>query len=355
MNTNVYFIISLTTFFLAGCTAPEEEAPAFDFQNHPGAAVVGNNNVCAVYSDDTRTFNDDNPVPGGIQQYYFKESGISYIQGSSITFVDDTGEIETQQDTFGLDPFFSPFNKLAGEDFNYQTQLFATGQGIIVQQVTIHAERELNTFVRWSLYTPSAPGKKQISATDILEDGIYHRYDNEVILAFAVTAVGSQYNFDDTAGIATVTTPLHLDANTDTTLTFFIAAGTSDTEVITKMFEAEDNELFDKAYRYWNDWLEQTATPDFPNEHYERIYIANLYTVYASEFNGARQIQIPDTTGTSLAEKAQDYIIDGDYEKGNQLIHTMMENSNSYGLIPEIDTGSEFIEALNMLLREKVI
>jgi len=355
MNTHDYFIISLTAFFLAGCTAPEEEAPAFDFQNHPGAAVVGNNNVCAVYSDDTRTFNDDNPVPGGIQGYYFRESEISYIQGSSITFVDDTGVIETQRDTFGLDPFFSPFNKSAGEDFNYQTQLFAAAQDIIIQQVTIHAERELNTFVRWSLYTPTAPGKIQMSATDILKDGIYHRYNNEVILAFAATAEGSQYDFDNTAGITTVTTPLHLEAKTDTTLTFVIAAGTSDTEVITKMFAAEDNEIFDKAYRYWNDWLESTATPDFPNEHYERSYIANLYTVYASEFTEAGQIQIMDTTGISLAERAQDYIIDGDYEEGKQLIHTLIENSNSYGLIQGIHTSSEFLEALNTLLREKVI
>ncbi len=329
-----FYIIIILVLIIAGCKPPEEEPLTFDFKHRPGAAVVGHGNVSVVYSDDARTFNTDNPIQGGIQQYYFNDNSNSYISGSEITFTNETGEIETKQDTFGLDPFFSPFNKTAGKELEYQTQLFATEEGIIVQKVMIYAHRDIDTFIHWKLYTPAQTDSRQMTATDILEDGIYHRYDNDSILAIAGTDEHSQFTFNTTEDITTVTTPLSLKANRDTTLTFFITAGSSDTEVITKMFAAEENDLFDNAYRYWNTWLAEMEIPAFPHEQYKQTYVSNLYAVYASALNGTYPAPISETSDVSRAQKAHDHLYTGEYDRAEQLINEMIEHANSYGLIP---------------------
>lgn len=370
-----YLFITFTAILiLSGCTPAEKEILDFDLKKYPGAAVIGNGGVRVMYSDDERITGTTRPVSGGILHYYFENDTTSYIGGSTVTYKDDTGMLASSQDTFGLEPFFSPFQKISFENFKSRHRIFATGEGIIVQQVTIQTESDLNTFVQWSLHTPVESGPLRMNATDIMEDGIYHRYNNNMILAFAATGDHSQYNFDRTEGITTITTPLRLKANSDTTLTFFITAGTSDTDVITKMFAADRNDLFEEAKRHWNDWLATNDIPLFPHIRYEKSYKSNLYAVYASGVNDDSPLpetgqyntqQIESAPGTMI-DNVQEYIQTGDRRRAEQLIREVTENTNSYGLIPETDTTllsgplspvkcSDYLDALHAVFKDKEV
>ncbi len=347
MNKEFSFIL-VFIFILSGCKPPDEEPLVFDFKRLPGMAVIGNDDISVIYSDDKRTFEAGVPLAGGIRAYYFEDNTINYIRGSSMSIIDGTGALAGNRDTIGLEPFFSPFQIIETEKFNARTQIFVTGDGITTQQITIHAASDMNTFVRWSLYTPveiESGRTVRLTGTDIMEDGVYHRYDNDVIIAFAAYDEYSQYNFDDANGITTLTTPLEIEAGADTTVGFFIAAGKTDMEVITKMFAAEKADLFDEASRHWQNWLNNIEIPEFPHQQYKRSFKANLYAVHASKLSGEFPVYLAGHPGdkketetginfAGIAENAAEFAISGERRRAEELIHEMIEHSNSYGLMP---------------------
>lgn len=347
LNKGVYFIL-LSVIALSGCKPPEEEPPVFDFKNYPGIAVIGNDEITVVYSDDERTFKDGMPVQGGIRDYYFRDNTVSYIRGSSLTIFFNDSPIAENRDTFGLDPFFSPYRIIESEKFTARSQIFVTGEGITAQQVALRASDDIDMFLRWTVYTPleiEAGTQIRLTGTDIMEDGIYHRYDNGVIIALASYDEHSQYHFDTANEVTTVTTPLRIGAGADTTVGFFVASGESDMEVITKMFAVVETDLFDDADRYWRHWLENKGFPEFQVQQYEMSYKANLYTAYASNVRGEIPPQIEQytvdyrDTGTDIVlseitENALFYAKSGDRHRAYRLVHETIEHTNSYGLIP---------------------
>jgi len=338
-----FILLICTGIFLTGCETTDDEMLTFDLKKHPGIAVIGNDRVTVIYSDDERTFDQDSEISGGIQTYSFNQDAINYIQGSMIEFIDNDGPVTVEQDTFGIDPFFSPFQVIENSSLRARSRIFVTEDDLTVQQISIIANDDLNISVQWTIKHVTKDDTVTHSSTDILEDGIYHRYDNDVIIALAATNEQSQYSFDDRLNISTITTPLSLSAGSDTTLTFFIAPGMSDTDVITKMFAAEEDDLFLLATTNWQNWLRSYDIPKFPHHIYQHIYTSNLYASYAMEFNGAdqfisQQIQkIPaasDIDLLALTIEARDYILTGDMDKAEPLIKIIIENTNSYGLLP---------------------
>jgi hypothetical protein len=354
---NKYYLASLCmlSVFIYGCTSPEEDPLIFNLNNHPGVAVIGDGDVCVIYSDDNRVFETHNSLAGGIIRYYYKDNAISYIGGSVVEFIDEAGFAVNNRDTFGLDPFFSPFKLIETGPITARMQLFVASDGIVAQRISLRASRTINTFVHWSLSTPAVIESSPditISRSDIMHDGIFHRYSNNTIIALASDTEDTQYNFDDSKDITSLVTPLRLEADMDTTLTFFIAAGETDMEVITKLFGAEEIDLFDDASRIWQSWLDDNVSINFPHEHYERSFYANLYALHAARLNGtipvyftARETDPGDDQAegriTLLAEKAREYLESGDREQAEGLIHLMIENANSYGLMPDRLPGPE--------------
>jgi hypothetical protein len=338
-------LLIIVLILLGGCTPRDEEGIAPDLKKYPGSAVIGNGEVCVVYSDDNRVFDSAAPVPGGIRRYYHDDFSLNYIHGSMIEFLTDTGAVTMVQDTFGLDPFFSPYRVGHSEFFDMESRIFMTEEGITVQRIEIKPRRDLDTFIRWTLNVPAEvglEGETVVNGYDVLDDGLYIRYGNGLILSIGTYGERSQFVYDRESGIASATAPLRLTAERDTTITFFITSGYSDTEVITRLFAVDDGDLFETASGQWTAWLDRDSRPAFPDDHYRDAYHRNLYALHAS-IRGSDLAGGEDagTIGTSIGEEAADsaYIeLYGDIDTADEILRRMIENTNSYGLI----TGRSF-------------
>jgi hypothetical protein len=357
------FIIVL--ILLGGCTPRDEEGIAPDLKKYPGSAVIGNGEVCVVYSDDNRVFDSAAPVPGGIRRYYHDDFSLNYIHGSMIEFLTDTGAVTMVQDTFGLDPFFSPYRVGHSEFFDMESRIFMTEEGITVQRIEIKPHRDLDTFIRWTLNVPAEvglEGETVVKGYDVLDDGLYIRYGNGLILSIGTYGERSQFIYDRDNGIASATTPLRLTADRDTTITFFITSGYSDTEVITRLFAVDDGDLFETAGGQWLAWLDRDSRPAFPDDHYRDAYDRNRYALHASIRGGdiaggedhvARMATRPNYT---IGEASADSVL-----------IAMIKNANSYGLmtergfsdaevpvslVPDFSPAAEFISAIDYFYGE---
>jgi hypothetical protein len=335
-------------FLLAGCAPRDEEDITLDLKKYPGSAVVGNGEICVVYSDDQRVFDSAAPVPGGIRRYYHGDFDRNYIHGSMIEFLTDTGAVTMVQDTFGLAPFFSPYRTGHSEFFDMESRIFMTEEGITVQRIEIKPRRDLDTFIRWTLNVPAEvglEGETMVRGYDVLDDGLYIRYGNGLILSIGTYGERNQFLYDRDNGIASATAPLRLTAERDTTITFFVTSGYSDTEVITRLFAVDDGDLFETASGQWMAWLDRDSRPAFPDDHYRDAYDRNRYALFAS-IRGSDLAGGEDagTIGTSIGEEAADsaYIeLYGDIDTADEILRRMIENTNSYGLI----TGRSFSDA----------
>jgi hypothetical protein len=281
--------VLLITLFLNGCK-PKEDIPMYkpDLKLYRGSAIVGNGEVCLVYSDDERVFEPSLPVTGGILQFYFRDFTASYVRGSSFNIKTNNRPVELQYDSIGIEPFFSPFLNASSDTIYVNSRIFVTEKGLVGQKITVRAEEQTDGLLLWNVHTPGIiPGTRtiRIRSTDILEDAVFIRYDNGITLAFATYGERSKYAFDNE--IVAISTPFTLPPGGERSFTFFFAAGESDNDAIMKLFTAEQGDLYELAYTYWNEWISKATTAEFPDELYTHSFRNNLYAVRASSLKGA--------------------------------------------------------------------
>jgi hypothetical protein len=285
----ILYISLLLIISIFGCK-PKEEIPMYvpDKKLYPGSAIIGNGEVCVVYSDDERSFDRSLPVTGGIQQFYFNDFTASYIRGSSFGIKQNNQDVGFLYDTLGIEPFFSPFLRATAEHLTIHTNTFVAEKGLVAQKITVRAEEQTDGLLLWTAFTPrEIPGERiiRLRSYDILEDAVFIRYDNGITLVFSTYGERSKYSFDN--GIVTISTPLTLPPGGERSYTFFFTAGTSDNEAIMKLFSAEAEDLYAQAEKYWTDWVAKANLRDFDNEHYAQSVKANLYAARASILKGA--------------------------------------------------------------------
>jgi hypothetical protein len=285
----ILLISLLIIISIFGCK-PKEEIPMYvpDKKLYPGSAIIGNGEVCIVYSDDKRIFDRSLPVTGGIQQFYFNNFTASYIHGSSFGIKLNNQDIGFLYDTLGIEPFFSPFLRATAEHLTVHSHTFVTEIGLVGQKITVRAEEQTDGLLLWNASTlREIPGDRRIRlrSHDVLEDAVFIRYDNDITLAFSTYGERSKYSYDN--GIVTISTPLTLPPGGERSYTFFFTAGNSDNEAIMKLFTAETEDLFDQADKYWTDWIAKANLPDLGNEHYNHSVKTNLYAARASTLKGA--------------------------------------------------------------------
>jgi len=70
------------------------------FSSWKGFAIIGNGDVCTVYSDDNRLKGQ------GLQHFYYKDYTADYISSTSVEVIKENGSIFGGKKSIGMADFF---------------------------------------------------------------------------------------------------------------------------------------------------------------------------------------------------------------------------------------------------------
>ncbi len=238
---------------------------------YKGYMILGNGNVCAVYSDDPRTQGK------GIQRLYFSDYTASYIRSTYL-------KIPQLKNQIISDEFFTATtnSKLNNEKFTLKT--FITKDGIIVTRIVADSKgREISYSV---VINDSIKTDKLIllKSQPQYDRGInafsFEWTDGRKMLFASSEQSANQLTLKDEYLIQTNT-------NKKKYCDFYIVIGENEVELRRKLNSIRKEKYpLESASRYWNTWINSGNIPNFSDSIILDFYKRNLYAAYSSNLNG---------------------------------------------------------------------
>jgi GH15 family glucan-1,4-alpha-glucosidase len=312
-----------------------------------GYAILGNGNICAVYSDDPKLV--DARSPAGIHHLYYKNYSADYVKSTSFNLLPNYCRLygEIQPDSVGMTNFFTTYTKTFLED-NTSTgiECFVGKEDVVVQKYQ-GSNMEAGTGFRYTLIPQntfiSDDTIRIISKT--IEDSLaIIRWSNNVCMAVKVIGHKVKFSFDD----STLTI---VGEFVNSNATVLLALDSSKSRVKQVIQSESRKNLKEEAMKYWSSWIN---TPVYAkngrsfvsdpvlNEYYKRT----LYAVKSACING----QIPaDMTGQFVTNNmpqlyprdamkcARVFLKTGHYKEAKDIISFWVNNA-----IPKKSKGEFF-------------
>ena len=235
-----------------------------------GYAILGNGNVCAVYSDDDRF------SKSGIQHFYYKNFTADYISSSFCDIVLENGSLLKGEESIGMANFYTTSTKIISESKEFELQVNSFPErGVVISLIR-------NEGLKNSSYEYKINFRKEIRTDQRIElesfnisrNFAYLKWNNDVSLLICLTDTLSALSFTDS--ILTCKGKLLSD-----TLQILISASDN------RLNEISNSLTLSNIHSdYWENWMNSGVVPKFNNEKYLEYYKRNLYAAKASNLNG---------------------------------------------------------------------
>jgi len=235
-----------------------------------GSAIIGNGEVCAVYSDDERLGKT------GIQHFYFKDYTADYISSSDYRVYIEDGSLFSGRKTIGMANFFSTSTKTENASGAFEIQVNTLPDaGLIVS--LINNDGLLNSNYEYNIHTRKQIKTDRINkliASEISKNSAFITWDNHITLVFKLTDTRGTISFSDS--ILSFKGKLHSDT----------------TQIIISAFSYFDNTIIDNSFqkisdsKYWEEWINSGILPQFENKQYLEYYKRNLYAAKSANLYG---------------------------------------------------------------------
>jgi len=238
--------------------------------NWKGYAVLGNGNVCAVYSDDDRL------NKAGIQHFYYKNFATDYISSSSCKVYLENSSLFNSEKTIRMANFYTTSTKIKSDSNAFEIQVNSfPGLGIVISQIRnqglANSTYEYKINFRKEIQTDKII--KLISA-EISKNSADIKWSNNVSLLIGLSDTSGRMSFSDSV----LTCYGNFDADT---VCVFISA--SDSKIDKIPINLSVNNI---PFDYWDNWMNSGVMPQFDNEQYLDYYQQNLYAAKSANLYG---------------------------------------------------------------------
>ncbi|MBC8045014.1 MAG: hypothetical protein IAF08_16365 [Rhizobacter sp.] len=244
-----------------------------------GAAVLGNGEVCAVYSDDARF---PASTRGGLQHFYYKDFATDYVASTFFTPV-SAEQTPVKIDSLGMENFFTATTHRTRGGAAEVLRAFAHPGGAVV----LSLQGFTQDFVRFE-----AALRKTIR-TDRITTLTSLRQENNIALATwsngTTLAIAALRRAEIKLIDSVVSVVLPMKSGDE--FSVVIAAASSEEAAIelVRSLKRERN-VFISASEYWEQWIAKGIVPVFQDSISSGIYLEaykrNLYAAKAALLGG---------------------------------------------------------------------
>ncbi|MGE5402637.1 MAG: hypothetical protein ACM3S2_19750 [Ignavibacteriales bacterium] len=259
-----------------------------------GNAILGNGNICAVYSDDDRIKAISGS--GGIQHFYFKDYTADYISSSSFKLSEEmdipsfrTTQKPKENKTLGMEDFFTTLTRTSTSQGNTKkVRCFVHPRDAVILSLEVEGpaaqtSQQFDMQLRKRIVTD-----KTITLTSLVKEGntAVASWNNGTVIAVAPGL--SKYILEVNDSSITVFGRLRQKEK----LEIITVAAQSRTEALQKIKDIKDEQdLHKTASSYWNKWMNGGSLPEFKqknaeNTRYLEFYKRNLYAAKSACLNG---------------------------------------------------------------------
>ncbi|MCX6150708.1 MAG: hypothetical protein NTX22_09310 [Ignavibacteriales bacterium] len=291
-----------------------------------GNAILGNGNICLVYSDDARMTKITKGK--GIQHFYLNDYTTDYIASTTFDVFDERGNtVKIVEDSVGLENFFTTITRTLFSNGSYKdVKCFVHPENAVVLSLDLkNSKIPTTTSCQIHLRKNIITDRKTILSSFKKEDNVaIAQWTNGTYIIFAPKVIGKEISINDS--IITISC-----RNKEEIL---ILAGTSLNELKAnlKILRLEKS-LSAASSKFWNSWMNSGKLPKIKNNKdgvkYLDYYKRTLYSVKAANLNG----MVPaDITGQFLTNgmpqlyprdammSARAFLLTGHYDEAKQII-----------------------------------
>ncbi len=251
----------------------------------PGYAILGNGNICAVYSD--HTGGSPKSTLRGIQHLYYRDFTADYIGSTTFQVLDENKRIPKgdpeRPSWVGMENFFTAAGRthLAG-GLQVESLAFAHPNDAIVLIFRVAGAPQGCSY----RFLARVPRRRltdvliTLEETSLSEGNALLSWLNGASLAVGTHSGLGTFTMDDLG--------LRIEGPTGSEpVTVIIAAAESRERALEKLkaIRSEETPTL-KAEAYWNSWMEQGLVPEFGQEALLEAYRRNLYAARAANLNG---------------------------------------------------------------------
>jgi len=259
-----------------------------------GNAILGNGNLCVVYSDDVRI--KSRTSYSGLQHFYFNDYTVDYIASSSFALYDEKGNLLTEKikdDLVGLKYFFTARTQsFFINGIQQETNCFVNQKDAVVLSNAVTGKSVKQRFSLLLRKKFISDRKTSLVSLTKEKNTVVAVWSNNVSLAVASTDENQSVEIDDSLIV--------ISGNMGGKTEIIIAAGISAEKAKQVLHQLlSEKKLFASTGKHWNNWMAKGKLPKFKNktkeqERYVDFYKQALYAAKSACLNG----QVPaDMTG----------------------------------------------------------
>lgn len=273
-------------------TAGTDTLKTSDKRPWKGSAILGNGNLCAVYSDDERI----TAITGlkGIQHLYYKDYTADYVASTSFSLTDEEAggrmRLHTNKKnsrSVGMDNFFTTLTRMTTEKGSLTSvRCFVHPKDAVILSLEVEspnpfAAQKFEMTLRKNIITD-----RRTTLTSLKKEGntAYAVWSNGTVLAVAPKF--SKYILE----VNDSTVSIYGRLKNKERLEVITALGDNVKDAGEKLKALKDEaDLQKTAHDYWTKWLNKGKLPRFQNaedEKYTEYYKRNLYSVKSADLNG---------------------------------------------------------------------
>lgn len=253
-----------------------------------GNSIIGNGNLCIVYSDDPRI--EAKSKGKGIQHFYYKDYTMDYISSSSFEL-----DGEKTKDSIGMKDFFSPVTFSRGDNFNSEILCYTLPEDAAVLSYSAQSEKEFTLHFTLTLRKKFVSDQTvNLEELKVEKDFAVARWSNGTTILVAPKENG----FEITASDSVITFTKKISGKSSSEILIIPSASeTNAVSLLQKILRRKI--LYAEAKSHWSKWIDGGKVPQFSfndaeSQKYIDYFKRTLYAVKAADLNG----QIPaDMTG----------------------------------------------------------
>jgi GH15 family glucan-1,4-alpha-glucosidase len=248
-----------------------------------GYAILGNGNLTAVYSDDSRI--TASTQAEGIQHLYFKDYTADYVASTRFRLLGEDGSALTPEGAavVGMRNFFTTQTVARFANALTQTvRCFVDADGAVVSSSGGRGRYQFTAALRDTIKTDQTITLRSLR---VVRNIALAEWSNGTVVAIASKSVQDKIAATDASVVIT---------GSGSQAQVLIVPADSEQDAIAKIGRMRNTgDLEAAASKYWNTWMDSGKVPSLPAKYLE-AYKRNLYCVKSANLNG----QIPaDITG----------------------------------------------------------
>ncbi len=261
-------------------------------EKHPwkGYAILGNGNLTAVYSDDSRI--SGATTRKGIQHFYFQDYTADYVASTAFDVLDGEADAAEQMvgSKVGMKNFFTTQTQTRLNDGSAATILcFVHPEGAAVLSLSTGTAGGKRRYRFQTLLRTEIKTERTLRLTSLQkQEGMAVAvWSNGMALAIAPAFPADQISIDG----ATVSVSGSLRGEALPARVLLVPASSSSGAVAKVQSLRREKDLEATADQYWNDWMNRGVLPQVRGGNpqsagYLEAYKRNLYCVKSADLNG---------------------------------------------------------------------